>query len=81
MNFTWDKNKAVKVKDEHKIDFDKIRDVFNDPFAVEFIDEEHSTGEEIRFEIIGLTFEYGLIHLVFIEITENTSAFYNGKKG
>ena len=80
MKFTWDKNKAVKVKDEHKIDFDKIKDVFNDPSAVEFIDEEHSTDEETRFEIIGLTAEYGLIHLVFIEITETHLHFITARK-
>ena len=80
MKFTWSENKARKVRDEHRIDFDKIKDVFDDPFAVEFTDETHSTGEEIRFAIIGLTIEYGLIYLVFTEPSENELHFITARK-
>jgi uncharacterized DUF497 family protein len=80
MKFTWNNEKAEKVKQEHKVEFKKIKDIFDDPFAVEFIDENHSTDEEIRFEIIGLTAEYGLIHLVFIEITETHLHFITARK-
>ncbi len=80
MNFSWDKEKARKVKDEHKIEFDKIKDVFNDPFAVEFTDEAHSTETEIRFAIIGLTVEYGLIYLVFTENSATHLHFITARK-
>ncbi|HVF46019.1 MAG TPA: BrnT family toxin [Pyrinomonadaceae bacterium] len=53
MNFTWDPTKREKVLTEHKVDFDKITDVFDDPFAVEDIDEVHSSPDEIRFTISG----------------------------
>jgi uncharacterized protein len=80
MEFTWNENKAQKVKDEHKIEFDKIKDVFDDPFAVEFTDETHSADEEVRFAIIGLTVEYGLIYLVFTEPNENELHFITARK-
>ncbi len=57
MKFTWNPQKFDKVKVAHRVDFDKLQDIFADPFAVEFVDEEHSTDDEIRFAIIGLTAE------------------------
>jgi uncharacterized DUF497 family protein len=48
MKFVWDPLKKEKVAKEHHIDFERIEDVFRDPFAVEFIDEPHS-DDEIRF--------------------------------
>ena len=80
MDFSWNKNKSLKVKAEHRIEFDKIKDVFDDPFAVEFTDETHSTDEEIRFAIIGFTVEYGLIYLVFTEISESHLHFITARK-
>jgi uncharacterized protein len=80
MKFTWDTKKAGRVLAEHKIDFGKIKDVFDDPFAVEYIDEIHSTDDEVRFAIIGLTVEYGLIHLVFTEVSENHLHFITARK-
>ena len=80
MKFTWDTKKARLVLAEHKIDFGKIKDVFDDPVAVEYIDEIHSTDDEVRFAIIGLTIEYGLIHLVFTEISETHLHFITARK-
>lgn len=80
MNFTWNPDKARKVKLEHKIDFYKLTDVFDDPFAVEFDDEEHSTDDESRYAIIGLSAEYGLIYLVFYGSFGDSSAFYHSEK-
>ena len=80
MKYSWDANKKQKVKDEHKIEFDKIKDVFDDPFAIEFTDEIHSTDDEIRFAIIGLTVEYGLIYLVFTEPGEIELHFITARK-
>jgi uncharacterized DUF497 family protein len=80
MKFSWKENKKQKVKVEHKIEFDKIKDVFDDPFAVEYIDEEHSTNEEVRFAIIGLTVEYGLIFLIFTEPSETELHFITARK-
>lgn len=48
MELTWDEIKREKVIAEHKVDFAKIQDVFDDPFAVYFDDYEHSDETEIR---------------------------------
>lgn len=80
MKFTWDIGKARKVRKDHKVDFEKLQDIFDDPFAVEFVDEEHSTDTEIRFAIIGLTAKYGLVYLVFTETTETELHFITARK-
>jgi len=66
MRFTWDAGKREKVLAEHKVDFDKIGDVFDDLLALEFVDLVHSTDEEVRFAIIGLTAHYGLVYAVYV---------------
>lgn len=66
MKFTWDESKASRVRDDHGIDFAKIIGIFEDPYAIEFIDQAHSTETETRCAIIGLTV-YGLVYLVFTE--------------
>ena len=65
MIYTWDPAKRERVLAEHRVNFEKICDVFEDPFAIEDIDDDHSSKDEIRFTIIGLTREYGLVFLAF----------------
>lgn len=65
MKFTWDKKKRLRVEKDHKIDFGKISDVFEDAFSLDYEDEEHSTENEARLVVVGKTAEYGLIHLVY----------------
>jgi len=77
MNYTWNESKAVKVKLEHSIEFAKITDIFEDAFALEFIDESHST-DEIRYAIIGITV-YGLVYLVFTEPEEDELHFITAR--
>jgi uncharacterized protein len=80
MVYTWDPKKAKKVATEHKVEFSKIEDIFRDPYAVEFIDESHSVGYDLRFAIIGITAEYGLIYLVFTEPDRETIRFITARK-
>lgn len=70
MKCAWNESKRRKVAKDHHVDFDKVKDVFNDPFAVEYIDEEHSTPDEIRLAIIGITGAYGLTYLVYTEVDD-----------
>lgn len=79
MEYTWDEDKAERVKREHAIEFAKITDIFEDPYAVEFIDESHSTEDETRYAVIGLT-SYGLIYLVFTEPNENELHFITARR-
>jgi uncharacterized protein len=68
VRFTWDEEKAAAVEEEHGVAFARLIDVFGDPYAVEFVDEAHSTAGETRYAIVGLTAQYGLVYLVFTEV-------------
>lgn len=67
VTYSWDEDKAIEVRKDHGVDFARIIDIFSDPYAVEFVDDSHSTEAETRYAIIGLTAAYGLAHLVFTE--------------
>jgi uncharacterized DUF497 family protein len=62
--FVWDESKRRKVIKEHKVDFALLLDVFDDAFGIYREDTEHS-DDEIRYSVIGLTAEYGLVFTVF----------------
>ena len=51
--FEWDDAKAASNLLRHSVSFDAAREVFRDPFAVEWLDEREDYGEE-RFAIIGM---------------------------
>lgn len=80
MEFTWDEKKREKVIAEHKIDFAKIEDVFDDTFAVFIEDFKHSTDEELRLNVIGQAVNYGLIFVVFTYRGENDIQFITARK-
>lgn len=68
--FVWYETKRQKVIDEHKVDFTLLVDVFDDAFAYDFEDVEHSDEREIRYGVVGQTTLYGLILLIYT-IEEN----------
>ena len=55
MKFEWDPNKAAVNLKRHHVSFDEAIEVFYDPQAVEGIDGDHSTADEQRFFVIGLS--------------------------
>jgi uncharacterized DUF497 family protein len=63
--FVWDEAKRLKVIEEHRVDFALLTDAFDDPFGVYFEDVEHSTETEIRFNLIGICAQYGLVYVTF----------------
>jgi uncharacterized protein len=63
---TWDEKKRKQVIKDHKVDLAEIEDVFEDPHVVEFEDFGHSTDDEVRFNIIGLSAAYGLVFVTYI---------------
>jgi uncharacterized DUF497 family protein len=67
--FVWDDAKRLKVLAEHKVDFELITDVFDDPFAIYNDDFGHSESE-LRYTVIGMTAQYGLVFLVFSYVQE-----------
>jgi uncharacterized DUF497 family protein len=78
--FSWDETKRERVISEHKIDFAKITDIFEDAFSIDFIDDEHSSKTEQRFAKIGITAEYGLVFLVYVTVDPGTVHFITARR-
>jgi uncharacterized protein len=51
--FEWDDVKAASNLAAHGVSFEAARRVFDDPFAIEYLDDREDYGEE-RFNIIGI---------------------------
>jgi putative transcriptional regulator len=51
--FEWNDARAAANYAKHGVSFAMGRDVFNDPFAIEQIDDRHDYGEE-RWTILGM---------------------------
>jgi uncharacterized DUF497 family protein len=51
--FEWDEAKAVANAARHGVSFEAAKLVFNDPFAIERLDDRENYGEQ-RFNIIGM---------------------------
>ena len=78
--FVWDESKRRKVIQQHSVDFDLIFDIFEDSFAVDFDDYEHSTETENRYGIIGQTNRYGLIVLIYTITATDDVRFITARK-
>lgn len=51
--FQWDEGKATSTYVKHGVRFEAAQRVFQDPFAIELIDDRHDYGED-RFVLIGM---------------------------
>lgn len=63
--FEWNKSKAKDNYRQHGVSFELAKEVFKDPFAVEFLDDRQDYGEE-RFVIIGMV----AAHVLSVAYTE-----------
>ena len=61
----WNKTKAKLNYAKHGVSFDLAKEVFNDPFAIEFLDDRQDYGEE-RLVMMGMV-EGRLIYVVYTE--------------
>jgi uncharacterized DUF497 family protein len=61
----WNKTKAKLNYAKHGVSFDLAKGVFNDPFAVGFVDDRQDYGEE-RLVLMG-TVEGRLFYVVYTE--------------
>lgn len=52
MRFDWDENKAASNLSKHRVSFEEVKTVFNDPLYVDFYDPDYSDEEE-RYLIVG----------------------------
>jgi hypothetical protein len=51
--FEWDDDKAAENHSKHRVRFTAAKLVFDDPFAIERVDERFDYGEE-RFNMLGM---------------------------
>ena len=65
MQFEWDEDKALKNAKKHRVSFEQAQQVFNDSRAVPFEDLRHSSINEIRYVMIGMS-SIGLLFVSFI---------------
>lgn len=68
LEFEWADAKAADNYTRHGVSFDLAKKVFNDPFAVERIDDRQDYGEE-RYIIIGLA-DGALLFVAYTEREE-----------
>ena len=78
--FKWNEAKRQKVIKEHKVDFAKIEDIFDDPFSIDFTDYEHSSDNETRYAKIAFTVEYGLVFLIYTEADFENVRFVTARR-
>lgn len=64
--FSWDHRKAAINRRRHGVSFDEASTVFDDPLAIVFDDDSHSTYEE-RALIIGHSISGRLLFVSFTE--------------
>lgn len=69
--FEWDKQKAKVNYQKHGVTFEEAQTVFDDPLALIFDDEEHSTADEPREIIIGHSSQQRLLLTIFTERIKN----------
>lgn len=68
LQFQWNKSKAEDNYAKHGVSFESAKKVFEDPFAVEFLDDRQDYDEE-RFVIIG-TVESNIFFVAYTERKE-----------
>jgi uncharacterized protein len=69
LEFEWDTAKAEANLRRHGVSFDLAKTVFNDPFAVERLDDREDYGEE-RFVIVGVAEGDSLLFVAYSEREE-----------
>ena len=65
--YKWDPEKSKKNKKKHGFSFEDIADVFDDPNLLDWVDWEHSTLEETRYQCIG---RHGIYLVIMIAYTD-----------
>ena len=53
--FDWDPGKAASNLRKHGVSFEEAQSVFYDEFAIQFFDESHSSENEERFLMLGMS--------------------------
>jgi hypothetical protein len=69
--FEWDTDKAKANYRKHGVAFETATQVFDDPSALEWMDELSGNCAEERFLLIGLTNGHLMLTVVYTEREEN----------
>jgi uncharacterized DUF497 family protein len=69
IRFEWNKSKAKDNHSKHGVSFEPAKEVFKDPFAMEFLDDRQDYGET-RFVIIGMVDG----HVLYVAYSERKDA-------
>ena len=69
LEFEWNKAKTRANFQRHGVSFDLAKTVFNDPFAIERLDDREEHGEE-RFVIVGAAEGKALLFVAYTEREE-----------
>jgi putative transcriptional regulator len=56
-SFEWDEEKAASNAAKHGVRFEAARSVFDDPFAIEYVDDRQDYGQD-RFILIGMASDW-----------------------
>lgn len=56
LEFEWDDAKAARNDAKHAVCFEAARRAFNDPFAIEWLDDRFDYGET-RYNLLGMVEE------------------------
>lgn len=92
ITFEWDRAKATANLKKHDVSFEEAQTVFYDEFAIQFLDDEHSSDED-RFLMLGISSESHLLLVCHCEraggdviriisarkATKQESKFYGGR--
>jgi uncharacterized DUF497 family protein len=66
MECEWDEKKNKLNQKKHGISFEEAKEVFQDPNAIEFFDEEHSENED-RYICLGDIGELVIVVVIFTD--------------
>jgi uncharacterized DUF497 family protein len=61
--FQWDDTRAASNVADHRVTFEAAREVFKDPFALDWLDESEGYGED-RYSVIGMS-EGRLVYVAY----------------
>ena len=65
--FEWDEDKASMNIEKHKISFEEILPMFDDPLLWERVDMPHSTEDETRYLGVGKVNGFSVVVSIYTE--------------
>ena len=66
LKFEWDEDKNRKNRLKHGVDFEEAKSVFDDEYAIQIFDNEHSDYED-RFITVGMSIKYRELFVCYCE--------------